>query len=64
FTWMFEAFAVAVLQSAASTQEACALLDIGWEAAQRLMERAVAGSGLWTDAISPEVLFVRILEHF
>ena len=42
FTWMFEAFAVAVLQSAGSTQEACALLDIGWEAAQRLMERAVA----------------------
>ncbi len=42
FTWMFEAFAVAVLQSAASTQEACALLGIGWEAAHRLMERAVA----------------------
>jgi len=42
FTWMFEAFAVAVLQSAASMQEACALLGIGWEAAHRLMERAVA----------------------
>lgn len=42
FTWMFEAFGVAVLQSAASTQEACALLGIGWEAAQRLMARAVA----------------------
>ncbi len=42
FTWLFEAFAVAVLQSAASTQEACALLGIGWEAAQRLMARAVA----------------------
>ena len=31
-----------MLQSAASTQEACALMDIGWEAAHRLMERAVA----------------------
>ena len=41
FTWMFEAFGVAVLQSAASTSEACALLRIGWEGAQRLMERAV-----------------------
>lgn len=41
FTWMFEAFGVAVLQSAASTIEACALLRIGWEGAQRLMERAV-----------------------
>ena len=41
FTWLFEAFGVAVLQSAASTQEACALLGIGWEAAQRLMQRAV-----------------------
>lgn len=41
FTWMFEAFGVAVLQSAASTSEACDLLRIGWEGAQRLMERAV-----------------------
>jgi transposase len=41
FTWMFEAFGVAVLQSAASTSEACALLRIGWEGAQRLMNRAV-----------------------
>ncbi|MBK8095095.1 MAG: ISL3 family transposase [Verrucomicrobiaceae bacterium] len=41
FTWMFEAFGVAVLQSAASTREACELLRIGWEGAHRLMERAV-----------------------
>lgn len=41
FTWMFEAFAVAVLQSAASTSEACTLLRIGWEGAHRIMERAV-----------------------
>jgi transposase len=38
---MFEAFAVAVLQSAASTSEACTLLRIGWEGAHRIMERAV-----------------------
>lgn len=41
FTWMFEAFAVAVMQSAASTSEACTLLRIGWEGAHRIMERAV-----------------------
>lgn len=38
---MFEAFGVPVLQSAASTIEACALLRIVWEGEQRLMERAV-----------------------
>lgn len=42
FTWMFETFAVAVLQSATSTKDACALLRIGWDGAHRLMERAVA----------------------
>ncbi len=41
FTWMFEAFAVAVMQSAASTSEACTLLRIGWQGAHRIMERAV-----------------------
>jgi transposase len=41
FTWLFEAFAVMVLQSASSTSEACALLRVGWNSAHRLMERAV-----------------------
>lgn len=41
FTWLFEAFAIAVLQSASSTSDACQLLRIGWESAQRIMERGV-----------------------
>ncbi|HCN79126.1 MAG TPA: ISL3 family transposase [Verrucomicrobiales bacterium] len=41
FTWLFEAFAIAVLQSAGSTSDACRLLRIGWESAQRIMERGV-----------------------
>ena len=41
FTWLFEAFAIAVLQSAHSTSDACKLLRIGWEGAQRIMERGV-----------------------
>lgn len=41
FTWLFEAFAIAVLQSAGSTSDACQLLRIGWESAQRIMERGV-----------------------
>ena len=41
FTWMFEAFAIVVLQSAGSTSDACRLLRIGWEGAQRIMERGV-----------------------
>lgn len=41
FTWLFEAFAIAVLQSAGSTRDACRLLSIGWEGAQRIMERGV-----------------------
>ena len=42
FTWLFEAFAIAVLQSASSTSDACRLLNIGWAGAQRIMERGVA----------------------
>jgi transposase len=41
FTWLFEAFAIAVLQSAGNTSDACQLLRIGWEGAQRIMERGV-----------------------
>ena len=41
FTWLFEAFAIAVLQGAGSTSDACQLLRIGWEGAQRIMERGV-----------------------
>ena len=41
FTWLFETFAIAVLQSAGSTSDACILLGIGWEGAQRIMERGV-----------------------
>lgn len=41
YTWLFEAFGVMVLQSASNTSEACAILNIGWDGAQRLMERAV-----------------------
>lgn len=41
FTWLFEAFAIAVLQSAGTTRDACKLLRIGWEGAQRIMERGV-----------------------
>lgn len=45
YTWMFESLAVAVLQAAGSLSDACELLRLGWDAAHRLMERAV-GRGL------------------
>lgn len=45
YTWLFEALAVAVLQAASNLSDACELLRIGWDASQRLMERAV-GRGL------------------
>lgn len=41
YTWLFESLAVAVLQAASSLSDACELLRISWEAAHRLMERAV-----------------------
>lgn len=46
FIWIFDAFAVTVLQSTASTEDACALRGLGWEAAQRLMVRGVDHSSL------------------
>ncbi|MEE9404025.1 MAG: ISL3 family transposase [Algisphaera sp.] len=42
FTLMFEAFAIRVLQAAASVQQACVLLRIDWNTAQTIMDRAVA----------------------
>lgn len=42
YTWHFEAFAVAVLEGASSTSEASDLLGIGWDGAQRIMDRAVS----------------------
>lgn len=41
FTLMFEAFAVAVLQAASSTEAARILLGISWHCAQDIMESAV-----------------------
>jgi len=41
FTWLFESFAIAVLQSASSISKGSALLGIGWDGAQRIMSRAV-----------------------
>src|SRR5690606_10714168 len=41
FTWMFEACAVQVLESAANVKAAAKVLGIGWDAAHRIMERAV-----------------------
>lgn len=41
FTWLFEAFAVQVLESAANVKAAAKVLGIGWDAAHRIMERAV-----------------------
>lgn len=41
YTWLFESLAVAVLQAAGSLSDACELLRLGWDAAHRLMERAV-----------------------
>jgi transposase len=42
FTLLFERFAVEVLLACASVSQACELLDIGWDAAQEIMKRAVA----------------------
>lgn len=42
FTWFFEAFAVQVLESAANVKAAAKVLGIGWDAAHRIMDRAVA----------------------
>lgn len=41
YTWLFEALGVAVLQGAGNLSDACDLLRISWDAAHRLMERAV-----------------------
>lgn len=41
YTWLFESLAVAVLQAASSLSDACEVLRVSWEAAHRLMERAV-----------------------
>ena len=41
FTLLFERFAVEVLLASSSVVKACALLDIGWEAAHEIMRRAV-----------------------
>jgi transposase len=41
FTLLFERFAVEVLLASASISQACALLDISWDTAQQIMERAV-----------------------
>lgn len=42
FTLMFEAFAVQVLQAAASVKQAMVLLRLNWESVHRIMDRAVA----------------------
>jgi transposase len=42
FTLLFERFAVDVLLASGSVSQACQLLDIGWETAQAIMDRAVA----------------------
>ncbi len=41
FTMMFEAFAIRVLQAAASTEQARQLLRLSWNSVQRIMDRAV-----------------------
>lgn len=41
FTLMFEAFAIRVLQAAASVKQACVLLGLDWKSAQGIMDRAV-----------------------
>lgn len=41
FTWMFEAFAIKVLQAASNVNKAAQLLGLSWEAAHSIMERAV-----------------------
>jgi transposase len=41
FTLLFEAWAVAVLNASRSVSQACELLGISWEAAHRIMKRAV-----------------------
>jgi transposase len=41
FTLMFEAFAIRVLQAAASTEQARLLLGLSWKSMQRIMDRAV-----------------------
>jgi len=41
FTLLFEAFAIEVLLASASVSQACALLGIGWDTAQQIMQRAV-----------------------
>lgn len=41
FTLMFEAFAVQVLQAAASVEQARVLLKLNWSSVQRIMDRAV-----------------------
>ena len=41
FTMLFERFAVDVLLASSSVAKACALLDIGWDAAHDIMRRAV-----------------------
>lgn len=41
FTMMFEAFAIRVLQAAASTEQARRLLGLSWSSVQRIMDRAV-----------------------
>jgi transposase len=41
FTLMFEAFAIRVLQAAASTEQARLLLGLSWKSVQQIMDRAV-----------------------
>ena len=41
FTLLFEAFAVQVLQAAATIEQARILLRLTWESVQRIMDRAV-----------------------
>jgi transposase len=41
FTMLFERFALDVLLASSSIAKACALLDIGWDAAHEIMRRAV-----------------------
>jgi transposase len=43
FTLLFARFALDVLLASSSVAKACALLDIGWEAAHEIMRRAVEG---------------------
>lgn len=41
FTLMFEAFAIRVLQAAATTEQARLLLNLSWKSVQKIMNRAV-----------------------